>query len=98
MPRYSRGSNFSPLAQAEMEETHIFINPFNLFYWKVEIIIQFRSKGLYRVTMGTEVEPNSIVEKTKYFNRLDEAYEFICLSISREILLHIDNLKTLNEF
>ena len=81
-----------------MEATHILCSPFNFFDWKEEMVIQLRSKGLYRVTIGIEVEPNSTVEKAKYFNRLGEAYEFICLSISREILLHIDNLKTLNEF
>ena len=74
------------------------ITPFNLFDWNAEMVIQFRSKGLYRVTMGTEVEANSAVEKTKYFNRLDEAYGFLRLSISREISFHIDNLTTPNEF
>ena len=43
------------------------------------------------------MEPNSVVEKDKYFNRLDEAYGLLCLSISRDILFHIDNLKTPNE-
>ena len=61
------------------------------------MVIQLRSKGLYRVTMGTKVEPNSVVEKAKYLNRLDEAYGLICLSISRDILFHIDNLATPNE-
>ena len=37
------------------------------------------------------------VEKPKYFNRLDEAYGLLCLSISREILFHIDSLTTPNE-
>ena len=81
-----------------MKETHIFITPLNLFDWKEEMVIQLRSKGLYRVTMGTEVEPNSVVEKSKYFNRLDEAYGLLCLSISREIVFHIDILTTPNEF
>ena len=49
------------------------------------------------VTMGTEVEPNSVVEKSKYFNRLDEAFGLMYLSISREILIHVDSLKTPNE-
>ena len=47
--------------------------------------------------MGTEVEPNFVVEKSKYFNRLDESYGLICLSISREILFHIDILTIRNE-
>ena len=62
------------------------------------MVIQLRSKGLYRVIMVTEVEPNYVVEKAKYFNRLNEAYGFLCLSNSREILFHIDSLTTLNEF
>ena len=77
--------NFSPLVLAEMEENHILITPFNFFKWKAEMVIQLRSKGLYRVSMGTEVEPNCVLEKAKYFNRLDEAYGLQCLSISREI-------------
>ena len=68
--------------QEEMEATHIMLTPFNLFDWKEEMVIQLRSKSLYRVTMGTEVEPNSDVEKAKYFNRLDEAFGLLCLSIS----------------
>ena len=71
----------SSSAQEEMEATHIMLTPFNLFDCKEEMVIQLRSKGIYRVTMGTEVEPNSTVEKSKYFNRLDEAYALLCLSI-----------------
>ena len=80
-----------------MEDTHIMLTPFNLFDWKEEMVIQLRSKGLCRVTMGTKVEPNFAVEKAKYFNRLDEAFGLLCLSISRELLFHIENLTTPNE-
>ena len=80
-----------------MEATHILLTHFNLFNWKEEMVIQLRSKGLYRVTMGIEMEPSSVVDKAKYFNRLDEAYGLLCLSISREILFHIDNLTNPNE-
>ena len=79
-----------------MEDTHMFLTPFKFFDWKADMVIQLRSKGLYRVTMGIEVEPNSAVEKDKYFNRLDEAYGLLCLSISRDILF-IDSLTTPNE-
>ena len=66
-----------------MEQNHIFLKAFNLLEWKEEMVIQLRSKGLYSVTMGTKVEPNPVVEKSKYFNRLDEAFGLLCLSISR---------------
>ena len=45
----------SSSAQEEMEATHIILTPFNLFDWKVEMVILLRAKGIYRVTMGTEV-------------------------------------------
>ena len=62
------------------------------------MVIQLRSKGLYWVTMGTETEPNSAVEKNNYFNRLDEAFGMLCHGTSRELLFHIESLGTLNEF
>ena len=68
---------------------HIMLTPFNFFEWKAEMVIQLRAKGLFRVTMGTKVEPNSIVEKAKFFNKLDEAYGLMCLSISLEICCSI---------
>ena len=57
-----------------------------------------RSKFLYIITMGTETEPNSIVEKSKYFNRLDEEFGMLCLSISGDLLFHVDGIGTPNEF
>ena len=80
-----------------MEATHILLMTLNFFDWKADMVIQLISKALYRVTMGSEVEPNSIVEKAKYFNRLDEAYGLLFLSISRELLFHIYILTTPNE-
>ena len=41
------------------------LNPFNYHEWKSKIGILLRSKGLYRVSLALENEPNSIVEKTK---------------------------------
>ena len=60
-------------------------------------MIQLRSKGLHKVTMGTEKEPNYSVEKSKYFNWLDEAFGMFCLNISRDILFHVDIITTPNE-
>ena len=54
-------------------------------------------KGLYRVTIETEVDPNAAVEKIKWHNRRDEAYGLLCLSISRDLLFHLDSLASPNE-
>ena len=56
-----------------------------------------RAKGLYRVTMATEADPNAVVEKIKWHNRRDEAYGLLCQSISRDLLFHIDGLTSPNE-
>ena len=61
------------------------------------MVIEQRSKGLYKVTMGSKVDPNSVVEKAKYFNRLDESFGMLCLSTSRDLLFHVDSLGTANE-
>ena len=59
--------------------------------------ILLREKCLYRVTMETEVEPNAAAEKIKWHNRRDEAYGLSCLSISRDLLFHIDGFTSPNE-
>ena len=56
-----------------------------------------RTKKLYRLTMELEVEPVLNYDKEKYWNRLDEAFGFLCLSISRDLLFHIKGLKTPKE-
>ena len=47
--------------------------------------------------MGREVEPQQYVEKSKFLNRLDEAFNFMCIHISRDLLFHIDGLKAPKE-
>ena len=59
--------------------------------------IMLRVKGLYRVTMEIEGYPNAAVEKIKWHNRWDEAYDLLCLSISRDLLFHLDGLASPNE-
>ena len=56
-----------------------------------------RVKGLYRVTMAIEAKPNAAAEKIKWHNRRDEAYGLLCLSISRDLLFHLDGLTSPNE-
>ena len=64
-----------------MEKTNVLLTPFKYFEWKAEMVIQFRSKCLYIVTMGNETETNFVVEKYKYLNKLDEAFGMLCLNI-----------------
>ena len=47
--------------------------------------------------MALETEPNFVVEKAKWHNRLDESYGLLCLSISHDLLFHLDGLTTPNQ-
>ena len=75
----------------------IILNPFNCFEWKAEMEIFLREKGIYRMTMATKVEPNAAAEKIKWHNRRDKVYGVLCLSISRDLLFHLDGLTSPNE-
>ena len=79
------------------QSQRIILTPFNFFEWKAEMEILLREKGPYRITMATEAEPNAAAEKIKWHNRRDEAYCLFCLSISRDLLFHIDSLTYPNE-
>jgi hypothetical protein len=73
------------------------LTPYNLFAWKKMMIMHLRSKGLYSLTMDTETEPTSAIEKSKYLNRTDEAFGTIFFLISPELLFRISFYKTPNE-
>ena len=75
----------------------IILTPFNLFEWKAEMEILLRSKGLYGVTMATEANPNATIDKIKWHNKRDEAYGLLCLSISRDLIFHLDGFTSPNE-
>ena len=47
--------------------------------------------------MAIEENPNVATEKIKWHNKRDEAYGLLCLSISRDLLFHIDGLTSPNE-
>ena len=61
------------------------------------MIVLLRSKGLYRVTTGSEKEPTPNVEKPKWNNRCDEALGLIYLSLSPELLFHLEGIDTPHE-
>ena len=77
--------------------TPIILTPFNYLDWTADMQIILHNKGLYKVTMGREVEPQQPFEKSKYLNKLDEAFGFMCIHISTELLFHLDGLRTPKE-
>jgi hypothetical protein len=47
--------------------------------------------------MATKVDPTSFIEKNRYLNRMDEVYDLIYMSMSPELLFHIECCSTLDE-
>ena len=47
--------------------------------------------------MNTETKPNAAAEKIKYQNKMDEAYGFLYLSISKDLIFHIMGMNTSKE-
>ena len=55
----------------------IILTPFKYHEWKSKIGIILRNRELYIVTLALENDPNAMIEKAKWNNRLDEAYGLI---------------------
>ena len=79
------------------QSQRIILTPFSIFEWKGEMDILLRINVLYKVTMESEANTNVEIEKIKWHNRRDEAYGFLCLSISRQPLFYLDGLTSPNE-
>ena len=47
--------------------------------------------------METEEEPTHVIEKAKRFNKKYEAFGFLCLSISKDLLFQLSGLKNPKE-
>ena len=73
------------------------LTPFNFHSWKGDMEIQMHSRGLYRVTMDTEDDPGTAINKSRFLNKKDEAFGFSCLSISQDLLFHLSGLMTPKE-
>lgn len=52
---------------------------------------------LHRVTMGIEIESIGVEEKIKWFNRCDEAFGILCMSMPPNLLFHVESYTTPNQ-
>ena len=59
--------------------------------------VSLHKLGLFRLKMGRETEPQQYVEKDNFLNQLDEAFGFMCTHISRDLLCHLEGLRTPKE-
>ena len=79
------------------QSQRVILTLFIFFEWKDDMEIFLRDKSIYKVTMDTKAETNAVVEKIKWHNRRDEAYGLLCMSISSDLLFHLDSLTSPNE-
>ena len=59
--------------------------------------LALRKHGYLRIILGREGEPHHPVEKNKFLNRCDEAFDYLCTHISRDLLFHLEGLETPSE-
>ena len=71
--------------------------PFNYVDLREYIQVSLRKLIPYKMTMGQETKPHHLVEKKKFLNQLDEAFGFICVDMSSDLLFNIKGLKTPKE-
>ena len=65
----------------------------NYFQWKSHMEYLLRSKGLYRITLGTETTPTDDEAKVaKWDNKNDEACDSIRMSTFPKLRFHIYGL------
>ena len=62
----------------------------NYFQWKSHMEDLLRSKGLYKITLGTEAAPDEDENQAKWENKNDQACSSIGMSISPELRFHLD--------
>ena len=59
--------------------------------------LSLHNKGYFMIILGREVEPHQLVEKNKFLNRSDEAFDYLCTHIFRYLLFHLEGLRTPRE-
>ena len=70
------------------------LTPFNYFDWMEYMQVSLCNKGYFRIILGREVDPHHPVEKNKFMNCLDEAFGYLCTHISKDLLFHLQGLRT----
>ena len=69
----------------------------NYLDWRIDMQLSLHKHGYHRIIHGWEVEPHQPVEWNKFLNRCDEAFGYLCTYISRDILFHLEGLRTPTE-
>ena len=71
---------------------NLLLTSMNYFQWKPHMEDLLRSKGLYQITLGKEIEPTDADKKVKWANRNDEANGLIKMSISHDLRFDLQSI------
>ena len=74
------------------------LTTFNYIDWREDMQVSLCNKGYFKIILGREVERHHLVERNKFVNRLDEGFGYLCTRISRDLLFHLEGLRTPREY
>ena len=69
----------------------------NYLDWRIYKQLNLHKHGYHRIIHGWEAEPHQLVERNKFMNHCDEALGYLCTYISRDLLFHMEGLRTPRE-
>ena len=59
--------------------------------------VSLRNKGFFKIIIGRESEPHHPTKKNNFLNHLYESFGYICTHISRDLIFHLEGLRTPKE-
>ena len=69
----------------------------NYLDWRIDMHLALRKHDYHRIIHGWEAQPHQLLEQNKFLNHYDEALRYLCTYISRDILFHLEGLRTPKE-
>ena len=69
----------------------------NYLDWRIDMQLALHKHGYHMIIHGWEAEPHQPVERNKFLNHCDEAFRYLCTYISRDLLFHLEGLRTPRE-
>ena len=63
----------------------------------IDMQLSLHKHGYHRIIHGWYLEPHQPVGRNKFLNHCDEAFGYLCTYISRDLLFHLEGLRTPGE-
>ena len=69
----------------------------NYLDWRIDMQLALCKHGYHKIIHGWEAKTHHPVERKNFLNHCDEAFRYLCTYISRDILFHLQGLRTPRE-